>query len=178
LKSQLAQIGYSPADITYLALSHYHSDHIANSNEFAGSTWLVRQVERDAMFAEKPPALVSPALYSALKTSKTVLLTTDEYDVFGDGAVIIKSAPGHTPGHQVLVVKLAKTGTVVVAGDLYHFQEERGTNHVPTFEYNQQESLASRAMIEAYVKKTGAQLWIEHDYIANSKLKKSPSYYD
>jgi N-acyl homoserine lactone hydrolase len=178
LSSQLAQIGYAPTDITYLGLSHYHSDHIANSNEFAGSTWLVRQVERDAMFAEKPPALVDPKLYSDLKTSKTILLTTDEYDVFGDGKVIIKFAPGHTPGHQVLILKLAHTGNVMLAGDLYHYPEERAQNRVPTFEYNKEQTLTSRAMIEAYVKRTNTQLWIEHDFVGNSKLKKSPEYYD
>jgi N-acyl homoserine lactone hydrolase len=178
LRSQLAEIGYSPSDITYLGLSHYHGDHIANSNEFAHSTWLVRKVERDAMFAEKPPALVDPKNYSELKNSKTIILTTDEYDVFGDGKVIIKYAPGHTPGHQVLILKLAKTGPVMLAGDLYHYPEERKLNRVPTFEYNKEQSLASRAMIEAYCKKTGTQLWIEHDYVHNSKLKKSPQYYD
>lgn len=178
LKSQLAEIGYSPSDITYLAHSHYHSDHIANSNEFADSTWLVRKVERDAMLAAKPPALVDPKDYSDLKNSKTIILTKDEYDVFGDGKVIIKSAPGHTPGHQVLILKLAKTGPVMLAGDLYHYPEERKLNRVPTFEYNKEQSLASRAMIEDYCKKTGTQLWIEHDYVHNSKLKKSPQYYD
>jgi N-acyl homoserine lactone hydrolase len=178
LKSQLAEIGYAPSEITCLGLSHYHGDHIANSNEFAHSTWLVRQVERDAMFAEKPPALVDPKNYSELKNSKTVILTTDEYDVFGDGKVIIKYAPGHTPGHQVLILKLAKTGPVMLAGDLYHYPEERKLNRVPTFEYNKEQSLASRAMIEDYCKKTGTQLWIEHDFVANSKLKKSPQYYD
>ena len=50
LQAQLSEIGYSPSDITYLALSHYHYDHTANANEFASATWLVRQVERDAMF--------------------------------------------------------------------------------------------------------------------------------
>ncbi len=178
LKSQLAEIGYSPSDITYLAHSHYHSDHIANSNEFASSTWLVRKVERDAMFAAKPPALVDPKDYSELKDSKTVILTKDEYDVFGDGKVIIKSAPGHTPGHQVLILKLAKTGPVMLAGDLYHYPEERKFDRTPTFEYNREQSLASRAMIEDYCKKTGTQLWIEHDYVHNSKLKKSPQYYE
>jgi N-acyl homoserine lactone hydrolase len=178
LKSQLAEIGYSPSDITYLAHSHYHGDHIANSNEFANSTWLVRKVERDAMFAAKPPALVDPKDYSDLKNSKTIILTKDEYDVFGDGKVIIKFAPGHTPGHQVLILKLPKTGPVMLAGDLYHYPEERKLNRVPTFEYNKEQSLASRAMIEDYCKKTGTQLWIEHDYVHNSKLKKSPQYYD
>jgi len=178
LKSQLAEIGYSPSDITYLAHSHYHGDHVANSNEFADSTWLVRKVERDAMFAAKPPSLVNAANYSDLKNSKTIILAKDEYDVFGDGKVIIKSAPGHTPGHQVLILKLAKTGPVMLAGDLYHYPEERKLNRVPTFEYNKEQSLASRAMIEDYCKKTGTQLWIEHDYVHNSKLKKSPQYYD
>ena len=178
LKSQLAEIGYAPADITYLGLSHYHGDHIANSNEFASATWLVRPVERDAMFAEKPPALADPKNYSDLKNSKTILLTTDEYDVFGDGKVIIKSAPGHTPGHQVLILKFAKTGNVMLAGDLYHYPEERKLNRIPTFEFSKEQSLASRAMIEDYVKKTNTQLWIEHDFLGNSKLKKSPKYYD
>jgi N-acyl homoserine lactone hydrolase len=178
LKSQLAAIGYAPADITCLSLSHYHVDHIANANEFAGARWLVRQVERDAMFANPPPPRVDPRNYSELKNSKTTILTTDEFDAFGDGKVIIKSAPGHTPGHQVLIVKLAKTGNVMLAGDLYHYPEERKVNRVPTFEFSKEQSLASRAMIEDYIKKTNTQLWIEHDFAANAKLKKSPEYYE
>jgi len=178
LKSQLAEIGYAPADITFFGLSHYHLDHIANSNEFASATWLVRQVERDAMFADKPPERVDPKVYSDLKNSKTVIIKTDEYDVFGDGKVIMKAAPGHTPGHQVLVLKLAKTGNVMLAGDLYHYPEERKMERVPTFEFNKEQTLASRAMIEDYIKKTNTQLWIEHDFAANAKLKKSPKYYE
>jgi len=178
LKSQLQQVGYEPPDITFLAHSHYHGDHIANSNEFATATWLVRPVERDAMFADKPPALVDPKYFDKLKNAKTVLITTDEYDVFGDGKVIIKSAPGHTPGHQVLILHLKKTGNVMLAGDLYHYPEERNSGRTPTFEFDRDQSLASRAMIEDYCKKTNTQLWIEHDFIANSKLKKSPKYYD
>jgi N-acyl homoserine lactone hydrolase len=178
LKSQLAEIGYAPGDITYLAHSHYHGDHIANSNEFAGSTWLVRPIERDAMFADKPPQLVDPKDYDQLKNARTVLITQDEYDVFGDGKVIIKSAPGHTPGHQVVILHLKKTGKVMLAGDLYHYPEERGSGRVPTFEYNKEQSLASRAMIEDYCKRTKTQLWIEHDYLGNAKLKKSPKFYD
>jgi len=178
LKSQLQQVGYEPPDITFLAHSHYHGDHIANSNEFATATWLVRPVERDAMFADKPPALVDPKYFDKLKNAKTVLITTDEYDVFGDGKVIIKSAPGHTPGHQVLILHLKKTGNVMLAGDLYHYPEERNSGRTPTFEFDRDQSLASRAMIEDYCKKTNTQLWIEHDFIANSKLRKSPKYYD
>lgn len=178
LKSQLAEIGYTPKDITWFGLSHYHADHTANANDFSGATWLVQQPERDAMFAEKGPAITQRAQYSALKDSKTKILQGEDYDVFGDGTVVVKAAYGHTPGHQVLYVKLAKTGPILLSGDLYHYQEERNTDKTPTFEFDHDQSLASRAAIEAFVKKTGAQLWIEHDLANFNKLKKAPGYYE
>jgi glyoxylase-like metal-dependent hydrolase (beta-lactamase superfamily II) len=178
LLPQLAAIGYTPADITYLGLSHYHSDHTANANSFAGSTWLVHQTERDFMFSDAPKGVIQPPSYSALKTAKTKILPDADYDVFGDGTVVIKYTPGHTQGHQVLFVKLAKAGPVVLAGDLWHYPEERNTDKTPTFEFNHEQSLASRAAIEAYVKKTGAQVWIEHDMPTFNKQKKSPEFYE
>jgi len=178
LKGQLSELGYSPSDITYLVLSHYHYDHTANANEFAGATWLARPIEREAMFAEKPPGTTQPSSYSALRSSKTLTLKTDEHDVFGDGTVVIKLAPGHTQGHQVLYLRLAKTGGVVLSGDLYHYPEERKLGRVPTFEFDQDQTRATRMAIEAFLNKTGAQLWIQHDFAGNAKLKKSPNYYE
>ena len=98
LLPQLAEAGYRPADITFLALSHYHYDHTANANAFAGATWLVRGEERDAMFADKPPATTQPASHAALKNSRAMIIRGWDYDVFGDGTVLIKLAPGHTHG--------------------------------------------------------------------------------
>jgi glyoxylase-like metal-dependent hydrolase (beta-lactamase superfamily II) len=178
LLPQLAAVGYTPEDIKYLAMSHYHGDHMANANAFAGSTWLVRKVERDRMFSGEPIPRSDPANYSALKNSKTVIIDKNEYDVFGDGTVIIKSAPGHTPGHQVLFLKLAKTGPIVLSGDLYHYPEERTLNRLPVAEFNKEQTAASRAEIEVFLKKTGAQLWIQHDFLGNQKLKKAPEYYE
>ena len=178
LRAQLAAVGYAPENITYLGLSHYHSDHTANARDFARATWVVQEPEREAMFAEKPPAITQPEQYAALKNNETKLLHGEDFDVFGDGKVVIKAAYGHTPGHQVLYVKLAKTGPVLLAGDLYHYQEERGTDKVPTFEFNRMQSLASRTVIEAFLKKTNAQLWIEHDLEHFKQLKKSPAYYE
>src|SRR5271170_5302272 len=179
LKSQLEKIGYEPSDIKYLAFSHYHYDHIANANEFANATWLTRKVERDVLIAPVPPdKKMNPAYYSLLKDSKAVIIPTDDYDVFGDGTVVMKLAPGHTPGHQVLFLKLKKTGPIVLSGDLYHYPEERKLKRVPTFEADQQQTVATREKIEAFLKESGAQLWIQHDYAANAKLKKAPQYYE
>ena len=178
LLPQLAAVGYTPADITYLAMSHYHGDHMANANAFAGSTWLVRKVERDRMFSGEPIPRSDPANYSLLKNSKTVIIDQDEYDVFGDETVIIKSAPGHTPGHQVLFLKLKKTGPIVLSGDLYHYPEERTLNRLPVAEFNKEQTAASRGELEVFLKKTGAQLWIQHDFVGNAKLKKAPEFYE
>jgi N-acyl homoserine lactone hydrolase len=178
LRAQLAEIGYSPSDINFLALSHYHYDHTGNANEFAGATWLVPQLERDAMFGGKFSGSLQPSTFSTLQKSKTIILKDNEYDVFGDGSVIIKSAPGHTQGHQVLYVKLAKAGGVVLSGDLYHYPAEKTMDRVPTFEFSQEQTRASRIAVDAFLKKTGAQLWIQHDFDGNAKLKKSPQFYE
>ena len=178
LRSQLAQIGYKPAEITYVAFSHPHIDHCANANDFAASTWLVTKGDRDFMWAENNTR-VNPSFYTALKNSTSVILDKDEHDVFGDGQVVIKAAPGHTPGHQVLVLKLAATGRLMLSGDLYHYPAERTLHRAPPDnEANVQQSAASRSTIEAYLQKTKTTLWIEHDFLSNATLKKSPAYYE
>ena len=106
-----------------------------------------------------------------------MIVTADEHDVFGDGTVILKAAPGHTPGHQVLYVNLPETGPVVLSGDLYHYQAERTMGRYPTFEFNQDQTRASRAALETFMTKTKARLWIQHDFTAHAALKKAPDYY-
>ena len=176
LQSQLAAIGYGPADITYLAMSHAHGDHSGNANDYAGSTWIVQKAERDFMFSDAVAnTSAKPDQYSKLKDSKTKIIDGD-YDVFGDGTVTLIATPGHTPGHQCLLVRLPKTGPLLLSGDLYHFPGEREFNTYPTITNAQY--VASRAKVEALIKKTGAQLWIQHDMIGNRKLKKSPEYYE
>jgi glyoxylase-like metal-dependent hydrolase (beta-lactamase superfamily II) len=176
LVPQMEAAGYKPSDVTYLVMSHYHSDHTANANLFAGATWIVQKAEHDFMFSDKPQGIIQPATYSALKTAKTRILNNEDFDIFGDGTVVVKTTPGHTPGHQVLLVKLPKTGPVVLAGDLYHYPEEITTGRTPTFEFDAAMSAKSRAAIQAFLKQTGATLWIEHDKLTHASLPKAPKY--
>ena len=178
LLPQLAAAGYKPADVTYFAMSHYHSDHTANANAFAGSTWIVQKAEREAMFTAAPVAIMAPATFIALRDARTTVLENEDYDVFGDGSVVIMSTPGHTPGHQVLFVRTATRGPIVLAGDLYHYPEERTTGKTPSFEFNASQSKVSRNRIEIFLKQTGAQLWIEHDIATHANLPKSPQFVD
>ena len=184
LLPQLAAIGYTPANITFMALSHYHGDHVANANLFAGSTWIVQKGDRDPILAPRPA--VPPAVgrvpdakfFEGLANSKTVLLNGEDHDVFGDGTVVIKSTPGHTPGHQSLFLKLPNTGRVLLVGDLYHYPEEITYKKIPSFDTNKEQTAKSRTMIEEFVRQNRAQLWIQHDYTAGIKRKIAPEFYD
>jgi glyoxylase-like metal-dependent hydrolase (beta-lactamase superfamily II) len=178
LLPQLAAAGYTPSDITYFALSHFHSDHTANANEFASATWIVQKAERDFMFADSPQGIIQPATYAALRDAETTILDNQDLDVFGDGSVVVMATPGHTPGHQVVAVKLANRGTVVLGGDLYHYPEERTTGRVPTFEFDAEQSRASRVRVEEYLKTANGELWIEHDIATHAALPKAPDFVD
>jgi N-acyl homoserine lactone hydrolase len=175
LRGQLADIGVTPADITYLAISHSHWDHVGNANDYAGSTWLAQKAELEFMFApDADPAYV--ALYSALAHAHKQVFVGD-HDVFGDGTVVLKFTPGHTPGHQALYVKLAKTGGVVVSGDLYHYAEERTLHRMPK-EEESTGTPASRETMERFLKEKNAQLWIGHSTAFFRNAIKSPGWYD
>lgn len=178
LLPQLAAAGYAPEDVTFFALSHYHSDHTGNANAFASATWIVQKAERDFMFADDPQGIVQPATYAELRNAKTKILQNEDFDVFGDGSVVVMASPGHTPGHQVVAVKLANRGTVVLGGDLYHYPEERTTGRVPTFEFDAEQSKTSRERIERYLAENDAALWIEHDIATHAALPKAPEFVD
>jgi glyoxylase-like metal-dependent hydrolase (beta-lactamase superfamily II) len=178
LLPQLKALGYEPGDITYLAMSHYHLDHTANANLFAGSTWIVQQAEYDAMFGAQQFAIRDASTYDRLKDSKKIVLHDEDHDVFGDGTVVIKTAPGHTPGHQMLFLRLKNFGPLLLEGDLYHLPEERTLDRVPTFDFDPAMTRATRRKTEAFLQQTGAVMWIQHDPATNAGLKKAPQYYD
>jgi N-acyl homoserine lactone hydrolase len=106
------------------------------------------------------------------------VLNGEDHDVFGDGTVVIKSSPGHTPGHQSLFLKLANTGNVLLSGDLYHYPEEITYKKVPNFDTDREQTAKSREVIETFVKQNQAQLWIQHDYTSGIKRKIAPAFYD
>ncbi len=178
LADQLQELGWSMESFDYVAFSHMHYDHVGVANEVQGATLLIQEAEYDAAFADEVtlPA-VDPTLYEGLRDADRVLLTGD-HDVFGDGSVRIISAPGHTPGHQVLFVDLEVRGPVVLSGDLYHFRLSREEKRVPTFNWDADLTRASFAVVEEMLRTTGAELWIEHDLAGFEALDKAPLFHN
>ncbi len=173
---QLADMGLEPADITYAAYSHLHFDHAGAANELVENTVIMQRAEWDNAFGEGRE-FVDTSLYDGLKQADLKLIDGD-YDVFGDGSVRLIYTPGHTPGHQSLLVMLENTGPVALSGDLYHTRANRALRRVPTFNYDAEQTLASMDKMEKLLSETGATLWIEHDKALADTLKKVPAYYD
>ena len=170
LAAQLVEIAVKPADITYVALSHTHGDHVGNVALFPSSTILIQGAEYDW-------AMTQPAKPAFAPTQPIEKLTGDR-DVFGDGSVMILSTPGHTPGHQSLLVVLAKSGPVLLSGDAVHFRDNWENRRVPGMNTNREQTLASMQRIASVMETRKAQLWINHDKAQSAQLRYAPAYYE
>ena len=169
LLSALSAIGVKPGDIRFVALSHVHPDHAGNVDEFPDATVVMQRAEWDyAMSLPQKP-------FSA--EHKRELIDGDK-DLFGDGSVVLLSTPGHTPGHESLLLHLPKTGYVVLSGDVAHFQANWDNRRVPDFNYDKAQSLASMDKIARILKEKNAQLWINHDKPASDARRHAPDFYE
>jgi N-acyl homoserine lactone hydrolase len=177
LIEQLQSLDLTPKDVTFIAFSHLHWDHTGNANEFPDSVWIMNRTELDASLVLPPPGGVLPETWNAYKNAKTETIDGD-YDVFGDGSVMILRAPGHTPGHQVLKLKLQKSGVVILSGDLYHLRINRQFSRVPVYNASRADTLASMSRIETILKNSGGRLIVQHDPRDFRALPKPPAYLD
>lgn len=169
LAAQLEQLGIKPDDVKAMAVSHTHPDHTGNVELFPQSLLYVQKAEYDWPGANNTPRF---------KPSHPAELLTGDKDVFGDGSVTILSTPGHTPGHQSLLVKLPKTGAVVLSGDAVHFRDNWDNRRVPSMNVDKDQSTASMQKIADTLAKEKAQLWINHDKAQRDTQKMAPEFYD
>ena len=177
LADQLTAIGLTPADVTYVAFSHFHFDHTGNANLFGSATWIINEAELAWALNVPPPIAVNAASFSAYRSAKTQMINGD-YDVFGDGSVRILRAPGHTPGHQVLELKLKKAGVVILSGDLYHLRESVKPHRLPVFNVDRADTLASMDRVDKILAHTKGRLIVQHDPGDFRSLPKFPAYLD
>jgi len=173
--NQLKSIGLTPEDFKYIALSHTHFDHSGAANLFKGATWLVQGIEYDSITSETSKANAANG-YDAIKELTNVQRLNGDHDVFGDGSVILKSTPGHTPGHMVLYLDLPENGPTLLSGDLYHLVENREHQRVPSFNYDVDQTLASMKIFEDFVKEKNAKVILQHVKEDFNKMPKAPEY--
>jgi N-acyl homoserine lactone hydrolase len=178
ITGQLEQLGVSASQIRYIAVSHYHFDHIGQAAEFPDATLLIGA--EDFAAVRKGDRLPDNSTDSAVRLApwvsggKPVEALSGDKDVFGDGRVLIVRLPGHTPGHQSLLVQLPKSGNILLSGDLYHFPENRANRQVPKFNTNRADTLASMDRFEGLARTMRAKVIIQHELADVAKLPRFP----
>jgi N-acyl homoserine lactone hydrolase len=182
LTDQLTEIGLKPSDVGRVAVSHTHGDHIGNMGLFSASAILMQRAEYNWIHSPNGPndnvnQLMALAR-ELLGTPKNLQLIDGNADVFGDGSVILFPTPGHTPGHQSLVVHLRNSGFVILSGDMVHSEENFKKDTVPSLNTNKEESIASMEKIKQMIAGYKATLFINHDKKQEDKLKLLPAFYD
>jgi N-acyl homoserine lactone hydrolase len=170
LAAQLQEIHVAPSDIQLMAVSHSHPDHAGNIEMFPNTLMLVQRVEYEWAGSRQDTV--------AFNKKHPVKLIDGDYDVFGDGSLVLLSTPGHTPGHQSLLLRLPKTGAVILSGDAAHFQTSFSHRYVPSNNWNKEASLKSMDKIAEILAKEHAQLWLNHDQNQSDAQKKCPAYYE
>ncbi len=176
LLSQFEEIGVRPDQVTHIAFSHGHFDHAGNSSYFTKAKWFVQEAEFKAMFGPNHGDYgFIPELYKTMEDNM-VVVTGDEYDVFGDGSVIIFSTHGHTPGHQSMLIRLPERGNIVLSGDIAHFRDNLCCKRVPYMNPDKEASKRSMERIENLVEEENAELWINHDWDQSQSIPHAPEW--
>jgi N-acyl homoserine lactone hydrolase len=171
LPTQLARLGIRPDDIGRLALSHYHFDHIGQAATFPKATLLIGAADWTALHSSQQPAGAEPALLAPWLSGKgKVDPVQGDRDVFGDGSVVMLSTPGHTPGSSALLVRLPRTGPVILSGDVVHLEAQWPLSAVPSWNTQRADSLASMDRLQKMASNIGATIIVQHDPADISKL--------
>jgi glyoxylase-like metal-dependent hydrolase (beta-lactamase superfamily II) len=175
---QFADIGITPTDVGRVILSHAHFDHVGNAKLFRHATWHIQRREHEAMFGpDYQQHGYTPQLYADLAQAKLELMDGD-LDLFGDGAVKVISTPGHTLGHCSLLVRLARTGPVLLSADVAHYSYNMEHRCVPTMNADAEASRQSMTRVAAIVREEKAQLWLNHDTVQTATLPHAPAFFE
>ena len=182
ITGQLAEIGLKASDITYVALSHTHGDHIGNVSLFPDSTILIQRAEytwiNSPDGANDNVNQLKALARKLMGTPKKLQLVDGDTDVFGDGSVTLISTPGHTPGSQSLLVHLKNAGFIILSGDVVHLKENFDKDVVPSLNTDKAASIASMDKVKRMIATYRAKLFINHDKAQSDTLKLLPAFYD
>jgi N-acyl homoserine lactone hydrolase len=178
LRSEFDEIGLRPGELDYLGLSHLHVDHVGNVGLFPTATVLMQRAEYDAGYGPHPERFtLIPDTYAALKRDRIEIVDGD-HDLFGDGTVVLTPLPGHTPGHQGMLVRLRETGPILLAADIAYTAQDYAQGAAREANVDLEQSRRSIERAKRIQRELGATVWLHHDLDAQRAVRTAPEHYD
>jgi len=177
IEKQLARIGVTPDEIEIVINTHLHYDHTAYNKLFKKATFIVQKREmRHAFVPEKfESQFYQPRSHFDVPDLNYELIEGDYELVEG---IHILSTPGHSSGHQSVLVETKKPGPIIISGDAVYLKENLEKEVIPAIHYNPSQYLSSLMRIKRIAKQKGAQVFFSHDPWFFKTLRKSPLYYE
>ena len=186
---QLKKIGLTPDDIDYVVVSHLHLDHGGNVAKFPKSTIVVQKSEIiNAFWPEQGtggPYIIGDVLplrapNSNYPNAVKMIQLEGDLDLFGDGSIVVKRWVAHTPGSQMMTVKLKNTGLVILTGDNVYFRENLEKSIAPNLvlAFDPAGYYKAYEWIRMMMATQKAAYFTAHDPDAFKAMKKAPAYYD
>jgi glyoxylase-like metal-dependent hydrolase (beta-lactamase superfamily II) len=176
LADLLKQIDVNPDDVKHVGISHFHADHTGQLGALKNATLLIGKGDWDGVTANPPMAGANAKGFAEwIAEKRKVEPLTGDKDVYGDGSVMVLRAPGHTPGHSILLVRLKEKGPVLLSGDAVHFIENYTGFGVPGFNFDRAQTVASIQRMQEIQKNLKAMVIIQHDPRDIDKLPAFPA---
>jgi glyoxylase-like metal-dependent hydrolase (beta-lactamase superfamily II) len=163
VEARLAEHGIDPAEITHVVNSHLHFDHCGRNGPFAHATTLVQAAEWEA--AQRPGRTTYVGVHLDEVAAGHVELLSGAHDVFGDGTVVCVPTPGHTAGHQSLLVRAADrpgAESVLLVGDACYLHSMLTDGVLPPFAHDADRQRATYDLLAEY-QRQGTRLLFSHD---------------
>ena len=190
IDTQLAKINIRPADVKYVVVGHFHADHAGNIGKFPDSTIVYQRDDILNAYWPKPGYatfyltgdfdMLRSGVAQPMPWKQNVIELDGDLDLFGDGSVFIHRTVSHTPGSQMLVVRLPKTGTVVLTSDAVYLKENLDKNVLPSIGsvYNPAGMYDAYAWVRRMQDTEGADVIYAHDPDTFKAHKHAPEFYE
>jgi N-acyl homoserine lactone hydrolase len=190
IDTQLAKVGVKPSDINYVILGHMHLDHAGNVGKFPSATIIVQRDEIENAFWPKPGtagpyiasdfSMLRSGIGAPMANKQPTIELNGDLDLFGDGSVYIHRAPSHTPGSQIALIRLPKTGLIVLTSDVCYMRENLDKDILPSIglTYDPTGMLDAYHYIKQALDREKGDVIFAHDPDTFKAHKHSPEFYE